>query len=77
MEKCYEYFNCSHIECLAHTENVICWEIEGTLCNSAHTAGFQTALKEFGSDNLKCNYCIYKKKTTVPDKLYKDKANSY
>jgi len=77
MEKCYEYFNCSHTECQAHSDNVTCWEVEGTLCNSAHTAGFQTKLNEIGSDSSKCNFCIYKKKATVPDQLYRDKSNSY
>jgi len=77
MEKCYEYFNCSHTECRAHTDGVICWETEGTLCNSAHTAGFQISLKEIGSDSSKCNHCIYKKNATNPDELYTNKANSY
>jgi len=75
MEKCYEYFNCSQKQCAAHTEEVICWEIEGTLCNTAHIEGFQMSLQELTSDSSKCDHCIYKKQLSDPDMKYDKELN--
>jgi len=75
VEKCYKYFNCEATECKAHSEDkVSCWELEGTLCNTAHTAGFQENLAKIAGDNSKCKYCIYKKSADDINLLYKDVA---
>jgi len=77
MEKCYEYFNCTQKNCKAHTQDAVCWEIEGTLCNSEHMAGFESSLKKISNDLSKCNLCAYKKQIKEPDSLYRSETSYY
>ncbi len=58
MEKCYEYFCCMQEDCPAYKapDNIDCWELEGTLCNSH---GIEMIASKLGGKEYACEYCIY------------------
>jgi hypothetical protein len=59
MEKCYEYFDCSKLDCVRRKEeDKECWEIDETLCNS-HSRIVDIMKNELGSKILACEQCIY------------------
>ena len=55
MEKCYEYLGCDKYDCVMHgsSDDIECWEVEGTLCNHQGLELIKNIDKE------KCAYCIY------------------
>ena len=61
MEKCYEYFGCTKVDCSMHNnrDNLSCWKVEDTLCKSPEIAAIQNTLK--GTKFTKCTYCTYRK----------------
>jgi len=69
MEKCYEFLDCNEMDCIRReTDNLQCWEIEGTLCydHSDIFTKFHALLENKVDACVKCNYYkIYNNKTTV------------
>lgn len=59
MEKCYEYFGCTKLNCVCFTDTQSkkCWEIPNTLCN--HEPMVEIVLEKRGLS--KCTVCLYYK----------------
>lgn len=57
LEKCYEYFKCTKVECILYGKegNIRCWETEGTLCSSE---GIEIIMEEEGKMEA-CKNCSY------------------
>jgi len=61
MEKCYEYFNCKEVDCVARkTDALQCWDIENILCKE-HIAFMRALNEKDGKKYDICKYCNYYK----------------
>ena len=59
MKKCYEFFDCNKLDCVRHeTDDLQCWEIEGTLCYDH--SNFFTQLRALVKSKIDvCSECTY------------------
>ena len=61
MIKCYDFFNCKNLDCVRRkTEDLQCWEIQNTLCNTQNDSAEQLqAAMENNKSFCEYNLCRF------------------
>jgi len=61
MIKCYDFFNCKNLDCVRRkTEDLQCWEIQNTLCNTQNDSAEQLQAAMENNKSF-CELCPYYK----------------
>jgi hypothetical protein len=58
--KCYEYFSCNEMNCIAHFDDRHCWQIDSVECYKREAEHNQNILKHLKGDQTICDNCPYR-----------------